>query len=61
MRAIEAVGLLDTMRAIGDSRPCRHFESRRKTLRDIGTVRAIGTVGTPGTVRAVGTLKFILM
>ena len=61
MRAVGAVGLLDTVRAIGDSRPCRHFESCRKTLRDIGTVRAIGTVGTLGTVRDEGTLKFILM
>ena len=30
MRAVGAVGLLDTVRAIGDSRPCRHFESCRK-------------------------------
>ena len=61
MRAVGAIGLLDTGRAIGDSRPCRHFESCRKTLRDIGTVRVIGIAGTLGTVRDDGTLKFILM
>ena len=55
MRAVGAVGLLDTVRAIGDSRPCRHFESCRKTLRDIGTVETLGTV------RDDGTLKFIPM
>ena len=76
MRAVGAIGLLDTGRAIGDSRPCRHFESCRKTLRDIGTLdtvrddgtlrhigtlRVIGIAGTLGTVRDDGTLKFILM
>ena len=61
MGAVGAVGLLDTVRAIGDSRPCRHFESCRKTLRGIGTVRVIGIAGTLGTVRDDRTLKFILM
>ena len=61
MRAVEAVGLLDTVRAIGDSRPCGHFESRRKTLRNIKTMRAIGSVGTLGTVRDEGTLEFFPM
>ena len=60
MRAVGAVGLLDAVKAIGDSRPCRHLESCRKTLRDLGAVRAIGTVGTLVTVRDVGILKFIL-
>ena len=61
MRAVGAVVLLDTVRAIGDSRPYSHFESCRKTLGYVGTVRAIGTAGTLGTVRDEGTLKFILM
>ena len=61
MGVVGAVGLLDTVRAIGDSRPCRHFESCRKTLRGIGTVRVIGIAGTLGTVRDDRTLKFILM
>ena len=47
-----AVGLQNTVRAIGDSRPCRHSESCKRTLRDIGTVRVVGNAGTLGTVRA---------
>ena len=61
MRAVGAVRLLDTVRAIGDSRPCRHFESCKKTLRGIGTMRVMGNAGTLGTVKDEGTLKFILM
>ena len=61
MRAVGAVGLQDSVRAIGDSRPCRHFESCRKTLKDAGTARAIRIIRTLGTVRDDLTLKFILM
>ena len=58
MRIIGTVGVLDNVRALGDSRPCRHLGNDEGTLKDIGTVRVIGIMGTLDTVRDDQTLKF---
>ena len=57
MRIIGTVGVLDNVRALGDSRPCRHLGNDEGTLKDIGTVRVIGIMGTLDTVRDDQTLR----